>query len=77
MIVATKKQIEYIEILADQLELTRHRRNTHIASIICRKIKALDELSKPEASVVISQFKEWKENQRMPRNVIDAEDLLW
>lgn len=78
MVVATKKQIEYIEILADQLKLTRIRRNAHITSIVSREIKALDELSKSEASLVIQQFKEWKETQRIPKEIPkEQEEIPW
>lgn len=65
LIVATDKQINYIEILANDLKLDIHRRNAYITSIVSREIKALDELSKSEASLVIGRFKEWKETQRM------------
>lgn len=69
---ATKKQIEYIEQLAIDLNLNIHRRNSHIIGIICRGIKYLDELSKIEASRVITQFKEWKENEKdVSENYID------
>lgn len=77
MIVATKPQINYIEILANDLKLDLKRRNTHIMSIVHREIHALDELSISEASMVIQQFKEWKENQRMPQpNTQEEQDEL-
>lgn len=58
---ATAKQIQYIEQLAIDLNLDRHRRNRHIIFIIHREINHLDELRKNEASDVITQFKKWKE----------------
>lgn len=61
---ATSKQIQYIEQLAIDLNLDRHRRNRHVVSIIFREIKHLDELRKVEASAVIDKFKEWKENKK-------------
>lgn len=61
---ATPKQIQYIEQLAIDLNLDRHRRNRHVISIIFREIKHLDELRKNEASTVIDKFKEWKENKK-------------
>lgn len=60
----TKKQIEYIEQLAIDLNLNIRRRNVYIRSIIYREIKFLDELSKIEASKVITRFKEWKEYKK-------------
>ena len=59
---ATKKQQDYIQILSDGLEFDRKTRNTQISYLIGRAISYLDELSKPEASIVIATFKKFKEN---------------
>lgn len=59
----TEAQLKYLEILVIDLNFTLHQRNTHIQSIIDRPCKHLDELSKREASKVITQFKEWKEQK--------------
>lgn len=61
---ATADQLHYIECLAIDLLFDRHQRNAHVSSIISRKIEHLDELTKVEASKVITQFKEWKEKDR-------------
>lgn len=59
---ATKKQIEYIEILANDLQLDRHNRNELIKDILNDPtVNFLDELTIGQASFVISKFKEWKE----------------
>lgn len=50
-------QTEYIEILAIDLGYNRAQRNDAIASILYRKISYLDELSSPECSKVIDEFK--------------------
>jgi predicted LPLAT superfamily acyltransferase len=61
---ASKAQIEYIECLAIDLCLDRERRNSHVSTIIARKIEYLDQLTKSEASTVIEHFKLWKEKER-------------
>lgn len=68
---ATKAQIKFIELLADKLKLDRVRRNAHASSIVGRKIKALDELYKNEASLVIGKMKFWAEP---PASVPNEED---
>lgn len=55
--VATDKQIKYIEILAIDLGLDIHRRNALINDKLSKKIKFLDELSTLEASIIIDYFK--------------------
>lgn len=58
----TEKQIQFIEILANDLKLDRFRRNKHISLKCNRRIEHLDELTKLEASLVIDWFLEMKEN---------------
>ena len=59
----TPRQIEYIEILANDLQLDRHRRNRHISVALGREIQSLDELGKRDASVIIEYFKSMKEGK--------------
>lgn len=61
---ATPAQVKYIEQLAIDLEFDRHRRNRHIEAIVLRPINWVDQLTKQEASKVITQFKEWKEEEK-------------
>lgn len=59
----TKAQLNYINILATDLGFNLHRRNAHIRAIIKQpSFIDIGSMSKEEASQVISQFKEWKEN---------------
>lgn len=57
----TDKQLQYIESLTSQLNFTRIERDVSIADLIGREIDFLHELSKKEASNVISRFKELSE----------------
>ncbi len=58
---ATDAQIHYIEVLAIDLQMDRLNRNWAIEAIVNRPIKFLDELTVGEASKVIDDFKERKE----------------
>jgi hypothetical protein len=62
-IMCTTKQREYIEILTNDIGYSRHQRNAHINDLIFRKITHLDEMTKSEASIVISDFKRIKESK--------------
>ena len=61
---ATVRQIDFIEILANDLRFGRTERNKILSDLLQRNIQFLDELTKNEASNVITKFKEWKENGR-------------
>ena len=62
---ATKAQINYIQILTNDLGLSENTRDAHIAGILKRPFKWVDGmLSKGEASNVIGRFKEWKDAAR-------------
>jgi hypothetical protein len=61
----TTAQLNYIEILANDLGLSRASRNSHITSVIGSAWH--DDvylISKSQASVIISKFKEWKEQAK-------------
>ena len=60
----TEKQLKYIEILKDSLEMSVQTRNAHIASIVKRPCTDIRALSRSEASQVIEKFKEWKEAKK-------------
>jgi hypothetical protein len=62
-VVATKKQIHFIECLAIDLELDRQRRNAHVSEVVGREIKFLDELTISEACIVIDQLKFYKDEE--------------
>jgi hypothetical protein len=62
-IMCTTKQREYIEILTNDIGFNRHQRNAHITDLICREITHLDEMTKSEASIVISDLKRIKESK--------------
>lgn len=60
---ASQPQINFINILANDLGLSRASRNTHISSIVGFSWdNDIYQLSRSEASAVINKFKEWKEN---------------
>ena len=69
---ATEKQINYIEILKDSLEMSVQTRNAHIASIVGKQwlkrcmnsVPDVWALSRSEASQVIEKFKKWKEAKK-------------
>lgn len=63
MIPATESQVSYIETLAIDLGMERSRRNKWLCSFLNREIRFVDELSKTEASRVISRMIEMKENR--------------
>jgi len=68
----TEKQLNYIEILKNDLGMTVHTRNTHIVSIVGNQwlkrcagsIPDVWTLSRPEASQVIEKFRQWKEAKK-------------
>jgi hypothetical protein len=59
---ATEKQIHYIECLAIDLGMDRLKRQLAVSRIVKRDIRFLDELKIHEASAVIDDFKEQKDN---------------
>lgn len=62
---ATTKQINYIEILKNDLGMSVRTRNAHIRSIVGKRFNDdIWGLSRSEASQVIEKFKEWKENNK-------------
>jgi hypothetical protein len=58
----TKRQIEYIEILFIDLQIFKNfERLDRIYEIIGRDVKHIGDLTKVEATKVISFLKEWKD----------------
>lgn len=56
----TKAQVNYIEILSNNLSLSHASRNAHILGIIGHTfMDDIHMLTKAEGSAVISKFKEW------------------
>lgn len=65
----TQPQINYIEILSNDVGLdTRAKRNDFISIRVGREIKFLDELTKIEASQIIVELRTKKENQQRDKN---------
>jgi hypothetical protein len=68
----TEKQINYIEILKNDLGMTVHTRNAHIVSIVGNQwvnrcvgsVPDVWALTRSEASQVIEKFRQWKEEKR-------------
>jgi len=68
----TDKQLNYIEILKNDLGMTVRTRNAHIISIVGNQwlkrcigsVPDVWALSRSEASQVIGKFREWKEAKR-------------
>lgn len=60
---ATGKQINFIEILRNDLGLSLPTRNAHIKSIVGKFDNDIWSLSRSEASQVIEKFKTWKEER--------------
>lgn len=58
----TKKQQNFIQLIADRLGLNLHRKNKHIISIIGREIHDVGDLTIHEATVVIDRMLEWERN---------------
>lgn len=54
---ATKKQINYLEILFSSGSFDRQGRNSWLSNELNREIKFLDELSSVEASKIIEKLK--------------------
>jgi len=69
---ATEKQLNYIEILKNDLGMSLQTRNAHIASIVGAQwlkrcigsVPDIWALTRSEASQVIEKFKEWKEAKK-------------
>jgi len=61
---ATSKQINFIEILRNDLCMSLQTRNAHIASIVGKFHEDIWSLSRSEASQVIDKFKQWKEERK-------------
>jgi hypothetical protein len=62
---ATQKQLNFLEILRNDLCLSLQARNAHIRSIVGGHFKDdVWSLSRAEASQVIDKFKQWKEEKR-------------
>ena len=72
---ATEKQLNYIEILKNDLGMSIHTRNAHITSIVGKQwlkrftpgidsVPDVWALSRSEASQVIDKFRQWKEEKR-------------
>jgi hypothetical protein len=70
---ATEKQLNYIEILKNDLEMSIHTRDAHITSIVGKRWLGSPSLnyrpdvwalSRSEASQVIDKFRQWKEEKR-------------
>ena len=58
---ATAKQLNFIQILSNDLQLTPMLRDINISEVIKRKFKWFDgNLSINEASLVIGTFRQWK-----------------
>jgi hypothetical protein len=68
----TQKQLNYIEILKNDLGMSLQTRNAHIVSIVGKQwlkrcigsVPDVWALSRSEASQVIEKFKEWKEAKK-------------
>ena len=61
---ASQKQIDYIEILCNDVGFdTRVKRNDFISNLLGYKVKFLDDLAGLEASQVIQALKEIKDNR--------------
>ena len=68
----TQKQLNYIEILKNDLGMTVHTRNAHIVSIVGNQwvnrcvgsVPDVWALTRSEASQVIEKFRQWKEEKR-------------
>ncbi len=61
---ATEAQINFLEILFNDLGYTRKQRNARLTDDLGREIKFLDNLTIPEASRLIETLKEEKEDGR-------------
>ena len=60
---ATDAQIKYIECLAIDLGLDRHRRNAHVADAVGGPVSFLDQLTVAEASKAITYLKALKDGE--------------
>jgi hypothetical protein len=70
----TEKQLNYIEILKNDLGMSTHTRNAHITSIVGKRWLCKEHafqqfpdvwaLSRSEASQVIEKFRQWKEEKK-------------
>ena len=64
ILTASKKQQEYIEILANDCGFNLAGRKAYIKTLTGHEIPFLDELTSDQASKVITALKELKESQR-------------
>lgn len=69
----TNPQLKYIETLAKNLNYTRIELYTQIQEITQRNVKFLYELTKKEASDVISKFKKDWEERKEYEQVLEEE----
>jgi hypothetical protein len=61
---ASRKQIEYInDLLIDVGYADRTKRNAYLSAEMEREIKYVDDLTVEEASRIIQQLKDMKENE--------------
>ena len=75
--IATGAQIHHIEYLAIELQYARVSRQWQIELLLGRNVKYLDELTTAEASKVITNFKERKEELKARESDYDpSEDYL-
>jgi len=58
---ATPQQINYIEILLNDVQVSYNARTIYLSQMHQREIKYLDQLTKKEASTTINELKRWKE----------------
>lgn len=61
---ATQAQIDFLEILFGDLGFNRAQRNDYLSEDLGREVKFLDDLSVGEASKLIEDLKERKEDAR-------------
>jgi hypothetical protein len=61
---ATQAQIDFLEILFGDLQFNRAQRNDYLSERLEREVKFLDDLSIGEASKLIEELKEQKEDAR-------------
>jgi hypothetical protein len=61
----TLPQLNYIELLTQDLLFSRHQRNRHMSELLNKEVAFLDELSKKDATKVISYFKLLKDHAMM------------
>lgn len=71
----TDAQLKYIEALAKNLQYTRIELYRNIQELTQRNVKFLYELTKKEASDVITKFKkDWEEEKQMQEAYDESSD---